>query len=263
MFSSINRMEKFMGTSPMYVWALVLAGLTGTTATMCVMLFRGALAAGSSRGSSGRVAGGFASLWGTWVLASVALAAVGVYRFEPTRPVPWLPIGLTVSLGAAMLLARIPAVSHILARPDALWRLTVPQIFRVVGVTFLVVMALGKLPAVFALPAGLGDMAIGIEAVVIAHNLRRGVVGRRAVWYFNVLGLIDLVVALIIGFAAAPAVVRLLLVSPSTEAISLLPLALIPATVVPLAAALHLLSLRRLMVAGATPAAAETVGCAR
>jgi hypothetical protein len=99
--------------------------------------------------------------------------------------------------------------------------------------------------------------------VIVARNLRRGVVGRRAVWYFNVLGLVDLVIALVIGFAAAPAAVRLLLVSPSTEAISLLPLALIPATVVPLAAALHLLSLRRLMAAGATPAAAETVGSAR
>jgi hypothetical protein len=121
-------------------------------------------------------------------------------------------------------------------------------------------MALGKLPAVFALPAGLGDLAIGIEAAFVARNLRRGVVSRRSVWYFNVLGLVDLVVALIIGFAAAPAVVRLLLVSPSTEAISLFPLALIPATVVPLAAALHLLSLRRLMVAGVTPVAAETVG---
>ena len=78
--------------------------------------------------------------------------------------------------------------------------------------------------------------------------------------WFNILGLVDLVVALGIGFAAAPAAVRLLLVSPSTEAISLLPLALIPATVVPLASALHLLSLRRLMVAGTTSAAAETVG---
>jgi hypothetical protein len=256
-------MEKFMGALPLYAWALVLVGLTGTTATICAMLFRGALSAGLTRGSASRVAGGFAILWGAWVLVSVVLAEVGVYRFEPTRPVPWLPIGLTVSLGAAMLLTRIPAVARILAQPDALWRLTAPQIFRVVGVTFLVVMALGKLPAVFALPAGLGDMAIGIEAVIVARNLRRGVVGRSALWYFNVLGLVDLVIALVIGFAAAPAAVRLLLVSPSTEAISLLPLALIPATVVPLAAALHLLSLRRLMVAGATPAAAETVGSAR
>jgi hypothetical protein len=248
-----------MSTLPMYVWAMVLVGLIGTTATICVMLFRGALTTGLGRGSATRVAGGFAILWGAWVLASVLLAKADVYRFEPTRPVPWLPVGLMGALALALLLTRTPVVSRILAQPDGLWRLTVPQIFRVVGVTFLVVMALGKLPAVFALPAGLGDMAIGVEAVFVARNLRRGVVGRRAVW-FNILGLVDLVVALGIGFAAAPAAVRLLLVSPSTEAISLLPLALIPATVVPLASALHLLSLRRLMVAGTTSAVAETVG---
>jgi hypothetical protein len=251
-----------MGTLPMYAWALVLIGLIGTTATICVMLFRGAITAGLGRVTATRVAGGFGTLWGAWVLASVLLAKAEVYRFEPTRPVPWLPIGLMGALAAALLLSRIPVVSRILAQPDGLWRLTVPQIFRVAGVTFLVVMALGKLPAVFALPAGLGDMAIGVEAVFVARNLRRGVVGRRAVW-FNIFGLVDLVVALAIGFAAAPAVVRLLLVSPTTEAISLLPLALIPATVVPLASALHLLSLRRLMATGNTAATTETVGSAR
>lgn len=248
-----------MSTVPTYVWAMVLTGLIGTTATICAMLFRGALAAGSGRVSATRVAGGFVILWSAWILVSWLLADAEVYRFEPTRPIPWLPVALLGSLGAALLLTCVPLVERILAQPDALWRLTLPQIFRVVGVTFLVVMALGQLPAVFALPAGLGDMAIGVEAVFVARNLRRGIVDRRAVW-FNVLGLVDLLVAIAIGFAAAPAVVRLLLVSPSTEAISLLPLALIPATVVPLASALHLLSLRTLL---ATAPIAEPAGSVR
>jgi hypothetical protein len=243
-----------MSTLPIYVWAMVLAGLIGTTATICVMLWRGALNAGLGRGRAARAAGGFAILWGAWVLASVLLAGTEVYRFEPTKLVPLLPVGLMGALAVALLLTRIPAVSRILAHPDALWRLTVPQIFRVEGVTFLVAMALGQLPAVFALPAGLGDIAIGVEAVFVARNLRRGVVGRSVVW-FNILGLVDLVVALGIGFAAAPAAVRLLSVSPSTETISLLPLALIPATLVPLAAALHLLSLQKLRTVEKNPVA--------
>ena len=143
------------------------------------MLFRGAMTAGLSRATATRVAGIFGTLWAAWVLVSVLLAKADLYRFEPTRPVPWLPIGLMGALAAALLLSRIPVVSRILAQPDALWRLTVPQIFRVVGVTFLIVLALGKLPAVFALPAGLGDIAIGVEAVFVARNLRRGVAGRR------------------------------------------------------------------------------------
>jgi hypothetical protein len=246
-----------MSTLPVYIWAIVLVGLIGTTATICVMLWRGALGAGLGGGTATRVAAAVAICWGAWVLVNVLLAHADVYRFEPTRPVPLLPVALTGALAAALLFTRVPVVSRILAQPDALWRLTVPQVFRVVGVTFLVVMALNQLPAVFALPAGLGDIAIGVEAVFVAGGLRRGVAGRRAVW-FNILGLVDLVVAVAIGFAAAPAAVRLLLVSPSTEAISLLPLALIPATVVPLAMALHLVSLRKLMAAPETNTGTNT-----
>lgn len=46
-------------------------------------------------------------------------------------------------------------------------------IFRVEGAAFLVVMALGKLPAGFALPAGLGDIAIGLGGIHLARNLRQ------------------------------------------------------------------------------------------
>jgi hypothetical protein len=41
-------------------------------------------------------------------------------------------------------------------------RLELPHTFRVAGVAFLLLMALGHLPALFALPARLGDIATGI-----------------------------------------------------------------------------------------------------
>ena len=234
-----------MSTLPIYVWAIVPVGLIGTTATICVMLWRGALSAGFGRRTATAVAAG--AVWATWVLANVLLAHADVYRFAPSKAQPWLPVAMTVSIAAVLLATRIPVVSRILTQPDALWRLTLPQIFRVVGVTFLIVMALGKLPAVFALPAGLGDIAIGVEAIFVARSLRRGVVSRRTVW-FNILGLVDLVVALGIGVTAAPGVAHVLSLTPSTEQIALLPLVLVPTTVVPLAVALHLLSLSKLVV---------------
>ena len=236
-----------MGTQSIYVWAIVLVGLVGTTATVCVLLLRGAPAAGFRRRVGTPVAVVAGTAWASWVLASAALADAGVYRFAPAKAQPWLPAAMTVSIAAVLLASRVPAVSRILGQPDALWRLTVPQIFRVEGVTFLIVMALGKLPAVFALPAGLGDIAIGLEAIYVARSLQRGVVGRRAVW-FNILGLLDLAVATVIGVTAAPGVAHVLSLSPSTAQIGLLPLVLIPTTVVPLAVALHVLSLRKLAV---------------
>lgn len=248
-----------MSTLPMYVWPIMLVGLVGTTTTICVMLWRGALGAGVGRRTATTVAAGAGTAWATWVLASALLADADVYRFAPGKAQPWLPIAMTLSIAAVLAATRIPVVSRILAQPEALWRLTVPQIFRVVGVTFLIVMALGKLPAVFALPAGLGDIAIGVEAIVVARSLRRGVVGRRTVW-FNILGLVDLVVALGIGVTAAPGVAHVLSLTPSTEQIALLPLVLIPTTVVPLAVALHLLSLRKLVATTQATLVATLVG---
>jgi hypothetical protein len=109
-------------------------------------------------------------------------------------------------------------------------------------------MALGRLPAIFALPAGLGDIAAGLAAPLVARRLAQGTGRRRAVW-FHLFGILDLVVALGIGFLAGLGPWRPLEVTPSTEALSLLPLVLVPTTAVPLAIALHLVALRRLRAA--------------
>jgi hypothetical protein len=242
---------------PIYVWVIVLVGLTGITATICANLWRGALRAGLTRATAAQITAAVGFGWAAWVVASCLLADADIYRLESAINKPWIGVGVLVPLAVALLFARIPAVSRILARPDALYGLTVPQTFRLVGVAFVVVMALGKLPAVFALPAGLGDIAVGLEAAFLARRIRRGIVGPGALW-LNILGLVDLIVALGIGFAAGPGPARVLFVTPSTEAISLLPLVLIPTTVVPLAAALHVLSLAKLRAAHraavATPA---------
>lgn len=235
-----------MSALPFYVWVIVVAGLIGTTVTMCVMLFRGALAAGLSRRTGATLALVAGTVWTAWVLTSVALAEAGVYRFAPTKAQPWLPVAMMAPIVAILVAGRIPAVSRVLGHSDTLWRLTIPQIFRIEGVAFLIVMALGQLPAGFALPAGLGDIAIGFGAVVVARRLRTGVAGRQVVVWFNILGLLDLVVATAIGVTAAPGIAHVLALSPTTDQLALLPLVLIPITVVPLAAGLHLLSLRRL-----------------
>jgi hypothetical protein len=63
----------------------------------------------------------------------------------------------------------------------------------------------------------------------------------------QILGLLELAVVLSIAVAAAPNAARLVIISPSTEAVSLLPLVLLPLTMIPLVVALHITSLRILM----------------
>jgi len=230
---------------PIYVWVIVLIGVIGMPATICVVLWRGAIAAGLGRRRAVSISAAAGVVWAVWTISSALLADADVYRLEPDVAKPWIGVAVIVALTLALLFTRIPVVRRVLANPGVLWQLTLPQVTRVVGIAFVIVLALGKLPAVFALPAGLGDIAIGVEAAFLARRMRRGVVGRGAVW-FNIFGLLDLVVAITIGLTAGLGPTRLLAVTPSTEAITLLPLALILTTMVPLATALHLTSLARL-----------------
>src|SRR5213076_1090800 len=52
--------------------------------------------------------------------------------------------------------------------------LTHLQSWRVLGGTFLVLMSFGLLPAAFALPAGWGDVAVGVTAPFVARALAAG-----------------------------------------------------------------------------------------
>jgi hypothetical protein len=233
---------------PSYVWALVLAGVIGIPAITCIMLYRGALAAGLSPRTATIVTATGSAVLGGWLLASGLLARAGVYHQASGQAAPWFGVAVAGTLLGLLAASRIPPMPRVLAAPGTPARLTLPHTLRVVGVTFLLVMALGHLPAVFALPAGLGDIAAGLAAPFVARRLAQGGGRTRAVW-FNLFGILDLVVALSVGFLAGLGPWRPLEVTPSTEPLSLLPLALVPTVAVPLSLALHMVSLRRLRAA--------------
>jgi hypothetical protein len=236
---------------PSYVWALVLIGVIGIATTTCVVLYRGALVAGLGRRTATAVAGLAAAVLGGWLLASGLLARADVYHQASGQAAPWFGAAFAGTLLALLAATRIPPVARILAAPGTPARLALPHTLRVVGATFLIVMAQGHLPAVFALPAGLGDIAAGLTAPLVARRLAQGGGRTRALW-FNLFGILDLVVALSVGFLAGLGPWRPLEVTPSTEPLSLLPLALVPTVAVPLSLALHLVSLRRLRTARPT-----------
>ena len=231
---------------PSYVWALVLTSAIGIPAATSAVLYRGAMAAGLGRRAATAITATAAALLGGWVVVSGLLAHAGVYSQDPGEVVPWLLVAFAVFLVALLLATRIPLVSRILADPGTPARLALPHTLRVVGVLFLIAMAQGHLPAAFALPASLGDIAIGLAVPFVALQLARGT-GRIAAVRFNVLGILDLAVAVSIAFLLGP--FGPFEVMPSTAPLRLLPLALIPTVAVPLAIALHIVSLRRLSAA--------------
>lgn len=115
------------------------------------------------------------------------------------------------------------------------------------GIGFLTLYAKGVLPALFAFPAGLGDMAIGLSAPWIVLRLIRdpSFAGSRRFVIWNILGIVDFVVALSMGAlssGAFPGITRFN-GNITTSAMAQLPLVLIPAYMVPLFTMIHLTAL--------------------
>ena len=235
---------------PDYVWALTITGIVAIPAATCFVLYGGALRAGLGRARAALLAGGAAVVLGGWFTASAVIAAHGGYHAQLGHQVPWLPIVVVGFFGLLLVLRRIPTVARALAAPGTESRLELPHSFRVLGGTaFVLMMALGHLPALFALPAGLGDIAAGIAAPLVARKLAHGGSLRGALW-FNAFGMTDLVVALTLGTLTG---FQLVNVTPSGSLISELPLALIPTAAVPLLFALHVTSVPALARAPLTP----------
>jgi hypothetical protein len=85
-----------------------------------------------------------------------------------------------------------------LSRNDMLLWLSLPHIFRHVGLVFLVPGVVDQpLPESFALPAAYGDLTTGLLAMLAVIALRsRWSLALPLVWLFNVVGTIDLATAL-------------------------------------------------------------------
>jgi hypothetical protein len=226
---------------PAYLWAITIAGTIAFAGAACAVLYGGAVRAGLGRTRAAQLAGGAAVVLGGWFSATAFIAGHGWYH-GPLSHGPWLPVAVAGSLGALLALSRIPVVSRALKAPGMASRLLLPHSFRVEGVVFLLYMALGHLPALFALPAGLGDITTGLAAPLVASRLARGT-GRRAALRLTAFGLTDLVLALTLGALTA----FVLAITPSGAPITELPLALIPTAVVPLLVALHITFLQALV----------------
>ena len=114
--------------------------------------------------------------------------------------------------------------------------LTAAQAWRLIGFTFVVLEARGVLPAIFALPAGYGDMTIGATAAFVAWMLANPS-HRNSFMLWQVLGITDLVLAVTLGTTAS-------LISPhgpTMVAMTVLPLSLVPTFLVPLFVIFHVI----------------------
>jgi len=225
------------------VYGVLLFGGVAAIALLAILL-AGAAERVAARGAAIAAVVGLAA----WFAVAGATAQIGFLGGGEVPPATVLGLRFALPLAVvALAFALFQPLRRLVSDPELQPSLIALQTFRVIGGLFLVLLALNALPAVFAVPAGLGDVLVGLTAVAAARSLRAGRTGPAIVW--NLLGLLDLVVALTIGVVSAPGPLRLLTVEPSTAALGALPLVLFPSFLVPFPIVLHAISLRSLTAA--------------
>jgi hypothetical protein len=116
--------------------------------------------------------------------------------------------------------------------------LVAAQTYRILGVVFILGVSQGILHPAFGIPAGVGDMLIGLTAIPFAYFLRKGFSwSKYALVVWSVLGVADLINAVSLGLLTSE-------VGRST--MTTFPWILVPTVGVPLALALHGITLYRL-----------------
>lgn len=183
------------------------------------------------------------AILGIWFLLAVAGSLLGVFDSTPRPPIA-LGLAAVVPVAIFAFGYRQSAGFRQFVLSSDLRLLTLAQTWRAGGIVFLILYWRGLLPGVFALPAGLGDMAIGLTAPMVARSWKPPFPSKTfVVW--NVLGLLDLVMAVSLGILASATPVGVLAGDVTTRLMGTFPLSLIPTFFVPLLVILHLISLAR------------------
>lgn len=169
-----------------------------------------------------------------WLGAAVAVGSTGGLARSPVPP-PALAVGLVALV--LLVLWLVPSVRE-RVRAVGLRPLVAFHLVRIVaGAYFLVLHGRGVLPAEFAVPAGWGDIAVGLAAIAVLWRCLpvRTPAQRTGLLAWNALGLLDILLVLANG-------ARLFLGDPTLGApFASLPLALLPLFVVPLVIVSHVL----------------------
>ena len=183
---------------------------------------------------------------GAWFALVLAIGATGALS-----PVAGGPpaLGLTVVLPVVALIWAyfgLPSVRTAMAAMP-LPGLIALHAIRLLGFTFIVLYAEGRLPAPFAPSAGWGDVFIGATALPLAWAVAQfGARVRPLALLWNALGVADLVIALTLGPLSAPGPLQVFVGPPDSSPMTTLPWLIIPAFLVPCLMFLHVVIFTRL-----------------
>ncbi|HSS07889.1 MAG TPA: hypothetical protein VLK83_12225 [Rhodanobacteraceae bacterium] len=178
-----------------------------------------------------------------WLVAVLILGAKGAFLGAQGAPPIALLVAFVTPIAAFVIALRTSTAFRAFVLNIDPRMLAAMQAWRLGGFAFIALFAHGILPGYFAWPAGLGDMAIGLAAPRMLAGLMRspGFASSRTFVAWNLLGLLDLFVAVSLG--AAGAMIAGNAGAITTAPMAELPLLLIPAYFVPIFIMMHFASL--------------------
>ncbi len=178
------------------------------------------------------------------------IAILGSLSFFAKNPLfaPWIVFGFLILFELLRRVYHSKKVQAFASLIPMHWLIGI-QFYRIVGVGFLILYSQGVLPGAFAFPAGIGDIIVGVSApfVAILYYLKKPYAKNLAI-VWNIVGILDLIIALSVGFLGFPRPVQFVPLQPTTEPLSLFPLVIIPLFAVPLALLMHFLGLKVLKI---------------
>jgi hypothetical protein len=214
-----------------------LLGSVELTASAAITIAALSIGFGSNAATRIRIA-----VWlGSWFVLVVILAATRALHYENGIGTPGLGIAVTLPIVIlCVTVARVKSLRESL-RKVPLWLLVGVHAVRVLGVSFIILYAAGRLPAPFAPVAGWGDIFVGLTAVPVAWlAFRQKTNARTIIWIWNAIGTADLIAAIGLGATSSPGPMRLIFAEPGSAIMTTLPWLLIPGFLVPLLFAVHI-----------------------
>lgn len=182
-----------------------------------------------------------------WLAGAIGLGVLGLFVPKDGGPPLAMLIGVLGPPAIFLLAYRMSAELRAWVAGLELSDVLALQGWRAAGALFLPLWYFGHLPAAFGLPAGLGDLAVGMAAPFVAIQIARRAAGAaQAAYALTFAGIADFVVAVGIGASSREGSWLLLPGEAGSGLMNQLPLSLIPTFLVPLFLIAHIIALIKL-----------------
>ncbi len=245
--------------APSFLFPFILYGSLASMAALIFGLNRALKLANWPTRDRTRAVWSGAALLAAFFLAALLPAQLGLYHASSIQ-IPTIEFGILIPIAIGILFfLRWPSFRRVIEAIPQQWLVGL-QLYRTEGIIFLALYSIGSLPAAFAIPAGVGDVLVGLFAPLVAFAyLRKWPNANTLLRIWNLLGIADLVTAITTGFLTSPSPLQVLALDKPNHLISQYPLVMIPVFLVPLAILLHLASLQKLRLSESNKQARQPI----